>query len=174
MNDLITEFLDKNVIDSLSIFLSSSKTDELCKNAKIVVEAFGSGEFKCTSVDEELKLISSFKRNLSLLVEKTWVEQMDVYLKEEVLSKLECYCDAIEKNKWSESYQSFLKILNDVVYLMFGNQTRASDFDEYALRIDPEFGIFCWYMRNLPESNDWSEDKNKIAQCIALYFLANY
>ncbi|MCR5124023.1 MAG: hypothetical protein K6B43_02385 [Treponema sp.] len=174
MKDLITEFLDKSVIDSLSTFLTSSKSDEICKAASTVVSSFSSSEFKCASVEEEKKLISSFKRNLSLLVEKTWIEQVDISLKEEVLYKLDKYCCEIEKDNWAQSYQPFLKILNDVVYLMFGSQAKTSDFGEYALRIDPEFGIFCWYLRNLPENNNWSEEKNKVAQCVALFFLANY
>ena len=65
-------------------------------------------------------------------------------------------------------------MLSDVIYLMFGQMSRTPDFEEYALRIDPEFGIFCWYIQNLPETNDWSNEKNKAVLLIAMFFLANY
>jgi len=174
MNDLIKEFLDENVIDSLSTLLASVKNDEINDAAIVVASAFGSGELKVSSVEEESKLISSFKRNLSLLVEKTWVEKFDISLKEEVLYKLEQFCSNVEKGKWAESYSTFTKILNDVIYLMFGTQSQSPEFEEYALRIDPEFGIFCWYVRSLPETNNWSNDKSKAVQQVAMFFLSNY
>lgn len=174
MSDLIKEFLDEKVINSLSVLLSSSEKDEVYDSAVSVANAFGSGEFKVSSIEDEHKLISSFQRNLSLLVEKTWVEQLDISLKEEVLYKLEQFCSNVKNNKWLESYSTFTKILNDVIYLMFGAQSRTEEFGSYALRIDPEFGVFCWYVKNLPEMNNWSEVKNKMVQEVAMFFLANY
>ena len=29
-------------------------------------------------------------------------------------------------------------------------------FEEYSLRIDPEFGVFLWYIQNLPEKANFS------------------
>lgn len=174
MNDLIKSFLDKKVIDSLSTLLSTTNADELKTSAVIVANSFESGKYEIDSEDDEIKLISSFKRNLSLLVEKTWVEKDDTSLKEEILYKLEQFCIAIEKGKWKESYTSFINILNNVSFLMFGSQTQNPEFEEYAYRIDPEFGIFWWYIRSLPSSNDWSDEKNKAIQNVAMFFLANY
>jgi hypothetical protein len=57
---------------------------------------------------------------------------------------------------------------------MFGQQTDSEEFTEYTLRIDPEFGIFWWYISNLPDSINWSEEKCKIAMLLGMYFLANY
>lgn len=177
MSDLITEFIDDEVIKSLDVLLSSENTTEIEKSAKIVASAFGSGELAVSGTAEESKLIESFRRNLSLLVEKTWVEQQDVSLKEEVLYKLGQFCEKVtssEDKKWSLAYPSFIKILKDVVYLMFGEQAKGSDFDEYALRIDPEFGIFWWYVKNLPAENEWSNEKNRAVEFVAMFFLANY
>ena len=42
------------------------------------------------------------------------------------------------------------------------------------LRIDPEFGIFWWYMKNLPRTADWSEFKMRAVTLLGMYFLANY
>ena len=57
---------------------------------------------------------------------------------------------------------------------MFGTQSKSKDFDEYALRIDPEFGIFWWYIKSLPQDADWTEEKTRTALLLAMYFLANY
>ncbi len=177
MADLINDFLGKNVIDSLSTLLSSKNEAEIEKSAKTIVSAFASGGEFDTKKDNEARLIESFRRNLSLLIEKTWVEQFDVSLKDEVLYKLSQFCEQVlsaKSEKWSSSYRMFLKILNDVVYLMFGSQAKSDDFDEYALRIDPEFGIFWWYVKSLPTENDWSDEKNRVVEMVALFFLANY
>ena len=57
---------------------------------------------------------------------------------------------------------------------MFGAQTKSDDFAEYALRIDPEFGVFWLYIKNLPESCDWTDKKFRIVMLLGMYFLANY
>lgn len=173
MNDLIRDFLDKDVIESLDLLLTSSDNAEISKYAGTVASLFGSG-FDISSDESVKKLINSFKKNLSLLIQKTWVDHSDFSLKEEILVKLEKYCAAIEEDKWSEVFGSFTKILSDVIYLMFGAMSKTPDFAEYALHIDPEFGFFWWYVKSLPESNDWSNEKNKTVMLIAMFFLANY
>jgi hypothetical protein len=172
-SDLITEFLDKNVIDSLSTLLASSDSAKINECAKIVASQFGDG-FDTSTEENVNRLIISFRKNLTLLIEKTWVEKSDIMLKEEVLIKLDKYCTSIESGKWTESFSGFSQMLSDVIYLMFGQMARSPDFEEYSLRIDPEFGIFCWYIQNLPESNDWSDEKSKAVLLIAMFFLANY
>ena len=57
---------------------------------------------------------------------------------------------------------------------MFGAQAKKDDFLEYALRIDPGFGIFWWYISNLPPKSEWSEEKSRLAILLGMYFLANY
>ena len=64
--------------------------------------------------------------------------------------------------------------MNNVVYLMFGNLAKSADFEEYALRVDPEFGIFWLYIENLPAEQNWSKEKVKTAMLLGMYFLANY
>lgn len=174
MESLINDVLDKKVVDALSNLIGSSDQVVVDNSAVAIANSFGSGEFKIASSADEEKLIQSFKKNLSLLIQKTWVEEYDVSLKEEVLYKLEKFCSKIQEHKWAESYGIFLKILENVVYLMFGNQSKNAEFSEYALRIDPEFGIFWWYVKSLPRTNEWSEEKNKSALSVAMFFLANY
>ncbi|WP_407428552.1 hypothetical protein [Treponema sp.] len=173
MNDLITDFIEKDTINSLETLLAASDNSEILKNSAVVASQFGSG-FDISTDESVQKLITSFKKNLTLLIQKTWVDSADISLKEEILVKLEKYCASIEENKWSEVFASFTKILDEVIYLMFGSMSETDDFAEYALRIDPEFGIFWWYVKSLPAANDWSNEKNKAVMLIAMFFLANY
>ena len=173
MNDLITDFIEKNTIDSLKTLLASSDSTEIAKSAVVVAELFGSG-FDISSDDSVQKLINSFKKNLTLLIQKTWVDQSDISLKEEILVKLKKYCASVEEGKWAKAFASFTRILDEVIYLMFGETAKTPDFAEYALRIDPEFGIFWWYVKSLPSKNSWSDEKNKVVMLIAMFFLANY
>ena len=173
MNNLISDFIEKNAIDALETLLASSDSAEIAKSAPMVASQFGSG-FDISSDENVKKLITSFKKNLTLLIQKTWVDHSDISLKEEILVKLEKYCASIEEDKWADVFASFTKILDEVIYLMFGSMAKTPDFAEYALRIDPEFGIFWWYVKSLPATNDWSNEKNKAVMLIAMFFLANY
>ena len=107
-------------------------------------------------------------------LQKTWIEKSDAELKENVLYKLNEYCEAISKGEWNKSYPTLLQIVGDVVYLMFGNQSKNGDFEEYSLRIDPEFGIFWLYMNSLPKEQEWEQKKARVAMLLGMFFLANY
>ncbi|MBQ0038903.1 MAG: hypothetical protein KBS64_00560, partial [Treponema sp.] len=148
------------------------------KNTIQIADVFGAGSnFKkiCENKgDEESKLILSFSNNLALLIQKTWVEKSDEALKAEVTYQLDEFRKQISKGKYKNAYSQFFPIVEEVVYLMFGNQSKSKDFAEYALRIDPEFGIFWWYIKSLPQDASWSDGKTRAALLLAMYFLANY
>lgn len=171
-SDLIKEFVDDKVLASLDSLLSSDDINEITKCSKLVASQFGS-DFDAFSQDVP-RLLTSFKKNLSLLIQKTWVDQSDEIQKETVLARLEKFCALAEQEKWAEGFASFKEILNSVIYLMFGAISKSDEFEEYSLRIDPEFGIFCWYVKKLPDTNSWSNEKNKAAILVAMYFLATY
>ena len=166
---LISEFLDSKTINALSDFMKKSEKYE--DSASIIASTFCS-DFDL-SADEEIskKLVSSFKNNLKLLIQKTWVEKSDITLKEQLLYKLDTF---LTKNTWKDDFEPFLQLINQAVFLMFGQNPSSPDFSEYALRIDPEFGIFWWYISNLPPKNDWSVEKCRVAMMLGMYFLANY
>lgn len=171
-NDLISAFLDKDTVSDLKSFLE--KAEKFEKSADKIAVAFGakSGFSKITAENAE-KLSHSFKNNLTLLIQKTWVEKSDISLKDKLLFQLEEFSVDNDKS-WTERYPLFLELLDNAVYLMFGKQAKSEDFLEYSLRIDPEFGIFWWYIGSLPMNNDWSEEKCRLAVLIGMYFLANY
>lgn len=168
--EILSEFLDSNTISSLSTFLENE--GDFQQAANTIACAFGADEnFTSKNDDEIKKLVSSFKNNLTLLIQKTWVEKSDIALKEQLLYQLDIF---LGNEEWSNNYTLFLQIINQAVFLMFGQKPDTPDFDEYSLRIDPEFGIFWWYISNLPTKADWSEEKCRIAMMVGMYFLANY
>lgn len=173
--DAITEFVEKKVVDAMRELLVTDDMSKVREDAMVVAGAFvgGSGQQDDLKASEQ-RLLQSFQKNIILLVQKTWVEKDDVSLKEQVLYKLDQFCTAMQDNHWTALYPSFREIITDVVYLMFGTQAKSKDFDEYALRIDPEFGIFWWYFTQLPASVDWSDEKSLYVLLVGMFFLANY
>lgn len=174
---IISQCVDSSVTNAISNMLTGSNAKQTAKAADVIAKEFGaSGSlFEKESADFEEKLISSFQKNLTLLIQKTWVEEADAELKEQVLYKLAEYSKVISKGKWSNAYKEFLQIISDVVYLMFGEMTKTEEFMEYALRIDPEFGIFWYYIKSLPtDGADMDNDKSRVVMLLGMYFLANY
>lgn len=168
--EILSEFLDTDTLKAVPSFLNS---DSDFSSADLIASTFGADAgFTKKSDDEVSKLIVSFKNNLTLLIQKTWVEKSDIALKDQLLYQLEHFLK--DDKSWKNNYSMFLNLINQAVYLMFGQSTDTPDFAEYAIRIDPEFGIFWWYISNLPPESSWSEEKCRIAIMVGMYFLANY
>ena len=179
MSNLIEEFVEKESLDAMSTMLNTDEINKVSGAAVQLANTFnGLGEgFKpiagdCDNAEE--KPISSFKHNIILLIQKTWVEKADEDLKTEVLNQVQDFLSQLSKKAYVDSFKLFLEIVNTTVYLMFGSQTKAKDFNDYALRIDPEFGLFWWYIKSLPSDAAWSPEKKRIAILLGMYFLANY
>lgn len=176
-SNIINQIVDQDVRKAIENLLAGSSEKEITKAADVIVKDFGASSalFSKEAEDFAEKLISSFQKNLTLLIQKTWVEEADADLKDQVLYKLAEYCKVISKGKWSNAYAEFLQIISDVVYLMFGAMTKTDDFMEYALRIDPEFGLFWYYIKSLPtEGAEMDNDKSRVVMMLGMYFLANY
>lgn len=167
VKSLIEEFVDSKTVNAVLSFAQSD--DNSTETINSIAAMFGySGSFES---EDEHKLVQSFKNNLKLLIEKTWVEKSDIALKEQILFQLEKFCN---ESDWTKNFSEFLTILNEAVYLMFGQQTKSGDFGEYSLRIDPGFGIFWWYVKSLPSTAEWPVEKCRNAVLLGMYFLANY
>ena len=109
----ISEFLDTKTISALSDFLDNSTN--FTKYSDLIAIAFGATPKFSTMKNEDVsKLIISFKNNLTLLIQKTWVEKSDIALKDQLLYQL----DELLANKstWQSNYTLFLKIIN--LYLL--------------------------------------------------------
>lgn len=177
--ELIKEFVDNDALEALTNLIETKNLDEVSQSGAILASAFtGSDEeFKQiadSTKDAEKKLISSFSNNLVLLIQKTWVEKSDEDLKARVLYNLQELTDLLNKKSYGDAYPLFLETVDNVVYLMFGAQTKSKDFENYALRIDPEFGIFWWYIKSLPKTQEWNKGKTRVTILLGMYFLANY
>ena len=167
VKSLIEEFVDSKTVNAVLSFAQSD--DNSTETINSIAAMFGySGSFES---EDEHKLVQSFKNNLKLLIEKTWVEKSDIALKEQILFQLGKFCN---ESDWTKNFSEFLTILNEAVYLMFGQQTKSGDFGEYSLRIDPGFGIFWWYVKSLPATAEWPVEKCRNAVLLGMYFLANY
>ncbi|WP_147634942.1 hypothetical protein [Treponema pectinovorum] len=174
--DLIREFVDSKAIEAVEKIIDTEDISEINSLSTEIAGIFNTdSDFAniFTGADDS-KLISSFKKNLTLLIQKTWVEKDDETVKEKLLYNLEQFCAYAEDGKYNSEYARFGHILTDVVYLMFGNMSKEENFTEYALRIDPQFGIFWWYIKNLPENANFSNEKCRALILIGMYFLANY
>ena len=168
--EILSEFLDSNTIEALSAFLDKESGFE--SSANLIATAFGSeNDFSKMDAEAISKLVASFKHNLTLLIQKTWVEKSDIALKDQLLYQLDIF---LSNDTWKDNYVLFLQLINQAVFLMFGQKPDTPDFSEYTLRIDPEFGIFWWYIQNMPEHADFSNEKCRAIILIAVYFLANY
>ena len=175
--DLIEQFVDKDTLQAMSTLLSTEdEAAAIDAGAKLSCTFDGgSGAFRPIAGKEgngEEKLVMSFHNNLVLLIEKTWVEKSDVDLKAQVLYRLEEFTKFMNGKGYADAYPFFFNIVDDVVYLMFGTQTKSKAFDEYAMRIDPDFGVFWWYVASLPRETDWNEGKKRLAILLGMYYLA--
>lgn len=174
--------IKKAVSEAFPAFIASEDEKEILKNALQIADAFGdeagfsqlAGE-KSPARDEAESLITAgFRRNIGLLVQKTWVEKSDEAMKEEVLFRIDGLCKNLSEGKYSRALKDFLPVLQDTVYLLFGSVSREPGFLEYAVRIDPDFGFFWYYINGLEGMDRWSEEKCRAAVFLGVCFLANF
>ena len=89
--------------------------------------------------------LENFQNNLDLLIQKTWVEKADEARKNKLQDKIPSFIKLIKNGDYPEALEEFGAILEELAYLFFGAQSQKDDFTEYALRIDPQIGLFWWY-----------------------------
>nr|WP_298681072.1 hypothetical protein [uncultured Treponema sp.] len=181
----LPEQIHKAAVEYLPAFLSAEDAEALAAQAQRIARAFdaeGSFEQVFTGAepvtrDAQIHLIRSFEKNVRLLVDKMWVEKTDEYVKEDVLYRLGCFCESMQE-KNPVDYVGLLPecigVLHDVVLLLFGRQIDSGEFLEYAIRIDPDFGLFWYYLECLTAQPKLSAEKARLAIFIGIYFLANF
>ncbi len=121
------------------------------------------------------RMLGHFRNNVELLVQKTWVEKADEALKEKLLNRLPYFIEEMEAGQFDRALKTFILILQELAYLLFGAQSHKTDFIEYVLRIDPIIGLFWWYALNL-SSLGGVEDFQLLRSAILLgvCFLASF
>ncbi len=181
-DDAMPDVVKKAATEVLPKFVSTASANVISASAVQLAAAFGDqGDFRVIVSGKdagrdaaERKLVTGFQRNLELLVQKTWVEKADEAMKEDMLFRINALCKNLSRYDYHTSLSEFLPVLHDVVYLLFGSLAKADGFLEYAVRIDPDFGFFWYYINSLPAHKDWSEEKCRAAVLLGICFLANF
>ena len=89
--------------------------------------------------------LHSFRNNLELLIQKTWVEKADEDRKEKLLGRVPDFISLIKKEDYTQALSEFGAILEELAWLLFGTQSHKDDFFDYVFRIDLQLGLFWWY-----------------------------
>jgi len=100
------------------------------------------------------KLVASFRKNLALIVGKTWVESAEEEARNQVLADMETFLAAFSSSSYGKAVDAFISLSLRLARLIFGALADQKDFLAYAVRIDPKFGLFVWYaleLRKRPE-----------------------
>ncbi len=176
---LLEQCITSDVIHAMDDVMSVTKKTHVIRGGKVIAEVFGAKEIfenlvEVSQGSSETTLVASFHNNLTLLIQKTWVEKSDEVLKDQVLYKLDEVCALIEKKEYAKVYENFIDLLNDAVFLMFGALSTKDDFSEYALRIDPGFGVFWWFLKSVSQKMPKDAKVGRLYIILGMLFLANY
>jgi hypothetical protein len=96
--------------------------------------------------DDDLEnFLESFRNNIDLLIQKTWVAKDDEMRKEHLQDRVQPFIEEIQNGNYQAALAEFGDILDELAYLLFGAQSRKDDFTEYTMRIDLTIGLFWWY-----------------------------
>ncbi|OJF77377.1 MAG: hypothetical protein BKP49_02635 [Treponema sp. CETP13] len=179
VNSIVEKYALKETISAFKGILNLENNTVFQESAVKLASIFGNSENSRAIAsnagnEDEKKLITSFHNNTQLLVQKTWIEKADETLKEKILLQLEEICDSLLHKKYYNSYAEFVDCLDSIVYLMFGAQSKSYDFGEYAMRIDPEFGVFWCFLQNIKQQELNKDEFCRVYQLVSMTFLANY
>ncbi len=176
---LLEQCLTKDVLHAMEDVVSFNKKAHVIRGGKIIAAVFGAQDIfeslaEGSTPEKEKVLIDSFHNNLTLLIQKTWVEKSDEVLKDQILYKLDEVCSLVTAKEYGRVYEDFIDLLNDSVFLMFGAISTKDDFAEYALRIDPGFGVFWWFLKSMSPRIPKDIKVGRLYIILGMLFLANY
>jgi hypothetical protein len=127
-----------------------------------------------TKTRADRRILGHFRNNLELLIQKTWVEKADEAHKEKLLSRVPSLVSDLERQDYSRALKTFIQIIDELGYLLFGAQSRKGDFIEYTFRIDPSLGLFWWYAGRLSSLvGDGDTDHVRALLMIGVCYLAD-
>lgn len=177
--EILEQCIGHDVVEAMTKFVNHDNSIDVTEGTAVIADYFGSSDIYDSvvinnSAAAEQNLITSFHNNLGLLIQKTWVEEADEVLKEQILYKLEQVCNLLKEKKYTEVYKNYIDLLNDVVYLMFGSLSVKEDFYEYSLRIDPGFGVFWCCLKSIVQTNPDNDAVARLYIILGMMFLSNY
>lgn len=180
-----SDIVEKALDDFIPTFLESSEKQEVLNSARGIAKAFDviscfDAIFSDESGTLEGEVIQSWNKNVHLLIDKTWVEQTDALFKMETARALDRMTSTLitliseKKDMYRPNFQTFCTILSDIVYLLFGKEAKLDSLVEYVMRMEPHFGLFCYYLSQIKQIKTVDEQKARFAILIAIVFLAEF
>ncbi len=178
-NSLLEQCVSAEVVHAMEDVIANPKKAHVIRGGKVIAGVFGAQEIfeklaEGEHGDIEKTLVGSFHNNLTLLIQKTWVEKSDEVLKDQILYTLDEVCTLINEKEYVKVYEAFIDLLNESVFLMFGTLSKKDDFSEYALRIDPGFGVFWCFLKNVSTQIPKDVKVARLYIILGMLFLANY
>lgn len=178
-SNLVNEALDVYIPD----FLLTKDEEHALKLAIGIASAFGISEYFIDILKNPKKeyiAIENFTRNVKLLIDKTWVNQGNEFFKFQAVKKLEkisrrlCVALNNKENAYLECFDEFHVLLKEIVHLLFGHEVDAEQCFKYILHIEPHFGFFCYYVVQMSNLKDKTEEQARLAMLIAIAFLTEF
>ena len=129
------------------------------------------------NADELENFLQSFRNNLDLLIQKTWVEKADEDRKEKLLDRVPGFIALIKEGAFSKALGEFGAIFEELAWLLFGSQSREKDFYDYVFRIDHQMGLFWWYGGQLDQylsRGSKDDDTLRAILLLGLCFLTDF
>ncbi|MDR2150821.1 MAG: hypothetical protein LBO67_08465 [Spirochaetaceae bacterium] len=122
------------------------------------------------------RLLTHFQNNMSLLIQKTWVEKVDEERKEKLQDRIPGLIELIEAGSYQKAVAEFGIILEELAYLFFGVQSQKDDFTTYTFRIDDQIGLFWWYGSQIAHMQNTVLDDESLQAIllIGLCYLTNF
>ncbi|MGP1438612.1 MAG: hypothetical protein ACTTKH_06025 [Treponema sp.] len=190
MKEMIKTIFDSNVVnEALDVyipeFLSNNDEKNLEKLATSIANSFGISKYfidilKDDNRNYEYVTVERFARNVKLLIEKTWVEQSNEFFKFQTVKRLEklssqlCLAIKNNENTYLKCFDEFCILLKEIVNLLFGKELAVESCLEYILRMEPNFGFFCYYIIQISTLKDKTEEHVRLAILIAIVFLSEF
>lgn len=179
--ELLKQFIEPDTLDAAACLAAGCTYEQALEAGRCIARDFGDmqlyqliADHRCADAAVEQHFITSFHNNLNLLIEKTWVEKTDEARKSLVQYRLSKVYEQLQHGDYVNSYDELLTILYDAVFLMFGGDAREPEFLEYALRIDPQFGVFWWFLYSMSEQPVWEDGVFRVVSLLFMLFIANY
>ena len=190
MKEMIKTIFESGVInEALDVcipnFLLTKDKENSLKMAVGIASAFGISECFLNILEDdsrgaEYATVESFTRNVELLIDKTWVTRGNEFFKFQTVKKLKRIssqlCSAIKNNEniYLEHFDEFCILLKEIICLLFGKEEGVECCIEYILHIEPNFGFFCYYVTQLSNLKDKTEEHTRLAILIAIVFLGEF
>jgi len=129
------------------------------------------------NTEEQEHFLHSFRNNLDLLIQKTWVEKADEDRKEKLLARVPGFIAVIKEENYAGALGEFQAILEELAWLLFGTQSHKEDFFDYCLRIDHQMGLFWWYgghLQHFLAAVSKDGETQKMALLLGLCYLTEF